>query len=723
MKKPIINLILFIVIIFAAIIIMLSTVGIETNKFNSLISNKASQTKNINLELNTIKFKINPKELSLFLETQNPKIIFKDILVPVNNIKVYIDFFSLLKSEPKIEKTILLLEELDITQVNKLSVMIKPSNFKSLLNNKIKEGKLITEIEIFFTQQGELKDYIAKGSVRGLKAELFSELDFKEVDFSFFADKNDVLIKSIVGDLGGVEISDGDIKLNLEDGLTLNSNFNTKLEFDRKFYNNHSSFFTKYNIVKNIKNLTANFNNNISIEFDNTYKVKEYSYNISGKIQKGNFILSNPIRNNFITDELKEIFFSDTQIKIVLDSEKRKFSGEGKYSFNSKDFFKLNFENDYIKEVVNLKLNFDFNNAINFDLINYKKSKKTIANIFLDLEIKSDLIKINKLNFKEENNLIKINDVYLKKNKLLSFKQVEVFTPKNDFFIKNEKKIIIKGKKFDASNLAKLLSSKEDKNTFQKISSNIEIDFKNITVPMSEKLQNFKLIGEIKKGKFVKISSKGDYGGKNYLDISMKKDKNSDKKYLEIYSDLTRPLLTEYNFFKGLSGGKLLFTSIIEGTKSNSKLKIENFKVVNAPGVIKLLSLADLGGLADLAQGDGLSFDILEIDMEKNKNFLKINEILALGPSMSVLMEGYQDENNLTSLKGTLVPAKTLNKMISKIPVIGNIIIPKEAGEGLFGISFKMKGPKDNIKTSINPIRTLTPRFIQKIIERGKISK
>ena len=42
---------------------------------------------------------------------------------------------------------------------------------------------------------------------------------------------------------------------------------------------------------------------------------------------------------------------------------------------------------------------------------------------------------------------------------------------------------------------------------------------------MSEKLQNFKLIGEIK-GKFIKISSKGDYGGNNFLDISMKKIKH-----------------------------------------------------------------------------------------------------------------------------------------------------------------------------------------------------
>ena len=77
--------------------------------------------------------------------------------------------------------------------------------------------------------------------------------------------------------------------------------------------------------------------------------------------------------------------------------------------------------------------------------------------------------------------------------------------------------------------------------------------------------------------------------------------------------------MTEYNFFKGLTGGKLLYTSVIDKEESNSKLKIENFKLINAPGMIKLLSLADLSGLADLAQGDGISFDILEIEMEKKE--------------------------------------------------------------------------------------------------------
>ena len=93
----------------------------------------------------------------------------------------------------------------------------------------------------------------------------------------------------------------------------------------------------------------------------------------------------------------------------------------------------------------------------------------------------------------------------------------------------------------------------------------------------------------------------------------------SGKKFLEVYSDLTKPLLTQYDFFKGLTGGKLLYTSLISDNLSTSKLQIENFKVINAPGMVKLLSLADLGGLADLAEGEGLSFNLLEIKMEKTK--------------------------------------------------------------------------------------------------------
>ena len=289
----------------------------------------------------------------------------------------------------------------------------------------------------------------------------------------------------------------------------------------------------------------------------------------------------------------------------------------------------------------------------------------------------------------------------------------------NNFSINFMDEIKMYGSVFDARSLPKILISQTEQNYFKNINKEVDINIDNVIAPLSEKLKDFKLIGTIKNGRFVKISSKGDFGSNNYLDIKMTNDE-SGKKFLEVYSDLTKPLLTQYDFFKGLTGGKLLYT-LISDNLSTSKLQIENFKVINAPGMVKLLSLADLGGLADLAEGEGLSFNLLEIKMEKTKGNLKLDEILAIGPSISVLMEGYQNKN-LTSLRGTLVPAKTLNNIISKIPVIGDIVIPKEVGEGLFGISFKLKGPPGKIKTTINPIRTLTPRFIQKIIDKNKIS-
>ena len=725
MKKLVLSLILFIFISFVSLIFTLSKFGIETNKFNNLITSRVSQSKNIDLKLDTIRFKIDLQELSLFLETKYPKIKYRNFSIPVENIKLYIDFLSLLKAEPKIEKINLTLEELDIAQLSALSVIMKPSNLKTFLNNRHTQGRIKSEIELFLNEKGNVDNFIAKGKLINLEVELITNLNLTNTNFTFFADKNDVLLKNISGEIENIKISDGDIRLNFEKGIKLNSNFSSQINLDSNLFNKNPQILEKLKIIDEIKTLKANVYNSLSIDLDKTYKVTNYNYKISGKIDEAVLKLSKAYKNNFLKEPINEVYFSELQVENILDPKINKLNGKGKYSINNSDFLKINFENQIKKNLFNLKINLDYKDNISINLINYQKPKNSIANLFLDLEKTNNDIKINKIKLNENNNKIEIKNLKIKNNEYFSLDEVSVKTDNNDFSILSSKdeKILIQGKKFDATNLTKILNNQGEENKLEKLNGNIQVDFNRIYVPMSEDLKNFKLIGVIKKGKFIKISSKGDFGNNSYLDITMKKDKNSDKKYLEIYSDLTKPLLSEYSFFNGLSGGKLLFTSIIDGSKSYSKLKIENFKLIKAPGVVKLLSLADLSGLADLAEGEGLSFDILEVDMEKNKGFLKINEILALGSSISVLMDGYQDQNGLTSLRGTLVPAKTFNKMISKIPVIGSIVIPKEVGEGLFGISFKMKGPKGKIKTTINPIRTLTPRFIQKIIEKGKQTK
>ena len=97
-----------------------------------------------------------------------------------------------------------------------------------------------------------------------------------------------------------------------------------------------------------------------------------------------------------------------------------------------------------------------------------------------------------------------------------------------------------------------------------------------------------------------------------------------------------------------------------------------------------------------------------------------IEEIYAIGPAISLLMSGYIEKDKLISLRGTLVPATTINKTIATIPLLGKILIGDKTGEGVFGVSFKIKGPKGKLKTTVNPIKTLTPRFITRTLEKLK---
>jgi len=114
-----------------------------------------------------------------------------------------------------------------------------------------------------------------------------------------------------------------------------------------------------------------------------------------------------------------------------------------------------------------------------------------------------------------------------------------------------------------------------------------------------------------------------------------------------------------------------------------------------------------------------MTFDSLEIHLKDDNNVTTIEEILALGPSVSFRMDGYiEKKSGLVSLRGTLVPAKMLNSLISKIPVVGNILVGAKDGEGIFGVSFKMKGLPGKIKTTVSPVKTLTPRFITRAMEK-----
>ena len=461
----------------------------------------------------------------------------------------------------------------------------------------------------------------------------------------------------------------------------------------------------------------------LKLEFDENFNLKK-DFNVKGDINTANIKISDKYEiKNLIGNFLyKKNSFYFNQVSWNFNDKKN----------TDREFFdgELNFNQSKKKYDIDLK--FRTKNAISFpkiSVMNYSFLENNTTEIKAKFSInKNQTVFLKNVLIKDRDNKFIARDIRLDKNyNLINFKEIEVKTSidkniNNQFKIVNKDKITIKGDIFDAKMLISELSKDRKKNKFlNKISKDVEIDFNKILKGAKFPIKNFRLVGKIKKGSFEKILAKSDFAENKHLDISLKKEEKTDNKILEVYSDIASPILTEYKFFQGLDGGNLNYTSIFNKKNSDNLLIINNFKLNEAPALAKILTLADLRGLTDTLKGEGISFDTLSIKFQSNSSKMDIEEIFMIGPSISILIEGYVEKpNGLISLRGTLVPAKTLNSIVSKIPVIGDILVGKKVGEGLFGISFKIKGPPDALKTTVNPVKTLTPRFITRALEAAK---
>ena len=271
--------------------------------------------------------------------------------------------------------------------------------------------------------------------------------------------------------------------------------------------------------------------------------------------------------------------------------------------------------------------------------------------------------------------------------------------------------------------MLKSLYKKTDKKTFSKdFSSDIKVNFKKAITGTNDDVINFAMIASIKDGSYNKLSLKGNFSENEIIEMSIY-EVNKDKKTLQVISDRARPFIKNFDFIKGFEGGKLEYESVISKKISNSNLTITDFKVSKVPALAKLLTLASLQGIADTLGGDGIRFESFEMKTNTEGNVMNIEDALAMGPAISILLEGYVEKGRVVSLRGTLVPATKLNSIIASIPLVGDILVGKKTGEGVVGVSFKMKGPPKDIKTTVNPIKTLTPRFIVRAVEKMKKKK
>jgi len=422
----------------------------------------------------------------------------------------------------------------------------------------------------------------------------------------------------------------------------------------------------------------------------------------------------------------------DHKIQINYQDNNLALEGFGQIKFE-KELNQIKYFLSTKDQKYNFKTDLEINDTpIKIDFINYKKNK----NLNSQLKINGNYNKKFGLDFKKisllsKNNSLIVNDLKIDgNNKLVKVDKIvlDYFDNdnlKNKFIINRTKNnnYELKGSFLNVEPIiTSLLESKDDQqlNIFKeniKISLNVSdvyLDNNNVIKNLKGKLQI--------KDNTVDQADISALFDKN-KNISFSINTKDDEKITTLFSSKAKPLVKKYKFIKDFEDsdeGYLDFYSSKNNGISKSKLIIDNFRVKEIPALAKILSLASLQGIADLLTGEGIRFTDFEMNFTNKGKLMTIDELYAIGPAISILIEGYIEKDNLISLRGTLVPATTINRSIASIPLIGDLLVGKKVGEGVFGVSFKVKGPPKKVETTVNPIKTLTPRFITRTLEKIK---
>ncbi|MDA9720814.1 hypothetical protein N9U51_01580, partial [Candidatus Pelagibacter sp.] len=468
--------------------------------------------------------------------------------------------------------------------------------------------------------------------------------------------------------------------------------------------------------------------NSINFKLDEKNEIQ--NFNIKSKLNSESILVdykSQRIKKYFGNFN-NQIKFSNSRLDLDYKNKKFNFNLKSKYSINNiNENISLNVEKKDNKYFFDLDLNLD-SAEIDIEELEYQKK----ADIKSELNIngiykENNEIIFKNIDFKEEEKSINVENLEIGKNDKI--KNLDLF--KIDIVNKNSKEnnlelkkvnnnYYLTGSQFDGSkNIKNLLenSSQSIFSSFKNLNTKIYLDIGKYYVDNFSYLSNVKGEIQLKNNKVFSSNINAKLDNKRKFALSIfTNDKKQKITNLEI--EEPEPFIKNFKFIKGFKEGKLIYEALNYEGKTKSNLKIIDFKVQEVPVLAKLLTLASLQGIADLLTGEGIRFSDFEMNYETLGNNTKIKEMYAIGPAISVMMEGYIVKDELTSLKGTLVPATTINKTISKIPMLGDILVGKKIGEGVFGVSFKIKGPPKKLKSTVNPIKTLTPRFITRTLEK-----
>jgi len=718
---------IFITLIIFGFISYFSIIGFETKKFNSLIkSNLYNIDKQIDLELNDVKIVLDPFNLNLDVKTLGPNILYNNNLIELESVKTQISLLSIINKKISSSNLSISTKLIKINDLISFVRAIKNTPELTLVNKIIDKGFVIVDLNINFDENGKIKDdYELKGIIKDVKINLLNNNEIEDVNFNFIHENSKSILKDI-------SFAYQDLKI-VSNVFNVNNNGREiflKGELETKLITINEKEISDYlNFDNNLKIEKIKFSSINDLEISLTKRFKLENYDIKSSLNIEDIVLKNFLNLKYFFPEMKEtISFKDNKINLISKKNFLKLSGSGK-TLLQKEFDEINYE--VIKKDDNyiFDTNFDIpNNPILIKFLNFKNSNKIKTSLNLKGKYnKGQNLSFDKISFINGKNIIEIDDLKFDNNYKISdlnyasIKLVDEFDKKNQLSINKKKNYFnILGKNFNASILVDNLLTKDNDQNQNLFSNNLNLrlDINEVLIAEDHIIKN--LSGDVifEKNNVNKANLKGFFSKNENISFSV--IKKNDQKVTTFFSDKAEPFVKKFEFIKGFNGGSLDFYSVESGNTSNSQIKLYDFKLKEVPALTKILTLASLQGIADLLSGEGIRFDDFEMNFQNQKKLITINEVYAIGPAISILMDGYIEKDGLISLRGTLVPATTINKVIGSIPILGDILVGKKMGEGVFGVSFKIKGQPKKTETTVNPIKTLTPRFITRTLEKIK---
>jgi hypothetical protein len=144
---------------------------------------------------------------------------------------------------------------------------------------------------------------------------------------------------------------------------------------------------------------------------------------------------------------------------------------------------------------------------------------------------------------------------------------------------------------------------------------------------------------------------------------------------------------------------------------------ISDIVITNQPFFARFFSAGSLDGPLRLLQGQGIPLTTVTVPFNARAKFVTIHEGRAAGSAIGATFGGTLDRKaEKLDITGTLVPVYGLNSILGAVPVLGDILISKK-GEGVFGLTYAMKGNLNEPVLSTNPLSVLTPGILRRIFE------